>query len=158
MHHASALLPRSAPYVEGYPLLARAQREWRSRSRITPRLPSSTYAGSLEYENILCCLLQPLASLASLPSTPPRRSFPCNPSTSSRPVSHPCFLHPLRSPAPYTRAEPPSAWDHLLSIPAPFPVIPVKSITRWRQRRWCCFAGGAASPVVLLRRWWCYRS
>lgn len=33
--------------------------------------------------------------------------------------------------ARYTRAgPPPPAWNHLLSIPAPFPVIPVKSITR----------------------------
>ncbi|KAL2743096.1 hypothetical protein V1477_008585 [Vespula maculifrons] len=45
---------------------------------------------------------------------------------------------------PSTRT-PTAAWDHLLSIPAPFPVIPVKSITWRRQWRWRWYSGGTGA-------------
>lgn len=56
-----------------------ARREETARTRITPRLPSSTYAGSLEYENILRSSLSP---------GPPRRR--------SRRSSQPSLLLPAR--------------------------------------------------------------
>lgn len=61
------------PRADRDPTLARARPEERNcPDRITPRLPSSTYAGSLEYENILRSL--------SLPPLPPSRPSP-SPST-----------------------------------------------------------------------------
>ena len=85
----------------------------------------------------LASSLSPSLSLSLAPRAFPHHSpLPCS-------FLHPLRVHPRRTPA----QNPPPAWDHLLSIPAPFPVIPVKSITRWRQRRWCCSAaGGAAGP------------
>lgn len=53
---------------------ARGQKRGNCPDRITPRLPSSTYAGSLEYENILRSLSLLVLLFAAAPASP--RSSP----------------------------------------------------------------------------------